>query len=90
MGYVCHAVPSIWVCFLIIAVPQNGSVSEPFTHTSGHRLCKSTPGENNPDYSKECDLENHFEKHALDPALSLVERYAPLSYLFFSIQINNI
>ena len=43
MGYVYHVVPSIWVFFLIIAVPQNGSVSESLTHTSGHRLCKSTP-----------------------------------------------
>ena len=27
-----------------IDIPQNGSVSEPLTHTSRHRLVKSTPG----------------------------------------------
>ena len=43
MGYVCHMVPSIWVMFYISDVPQNGSVSESLTHTSWHRLVKSTP-----------------------------------------------
>ena len=37
MGYVCHVVPSIWVSFLTFDVPQNGSVSESLTHTSGHK-----------------------------------------------------
>ena len=45
LGYVCHVVPSIWVFFLISDIPQNGSVSESLTHTSGHRLVKSTPGQ---------------------------------------------
>ena len=35
---------NIGMFFLIIEAPQNGSVSEPLTHTSGHRLFKSTPG----------------------------------------------
>ena len=45
MLYVCHVFPSIWVFlfFLIFDVPQNGSVSESLTHTSGHRLIKSIP-----------------------------------------------
>ena len=43
MGQVCHVVQSIWVSFLIFDVPQNGSVSESLTHTSGHRLVKSAP-----------------------------------------------
>ena len=42
MGCVCHVVPSIRVHSFIIDVPQNGSVSESLTHTSGHRLVKST------------------------------------------------
>ena len=33
----------ILVKFLIIDIPQNGSVSESLTHTSGHRSVKSTP-----------------------------------------------
>ena len=37
MGYVCHVVPSIWVHFCIIRVPQNGSVSESLMHTSRHK-----------------------------------------------------
>ena len=44
MGYVCCMDPAIWVRISIIEAPQNGSVSESLTHTSGHRLFKSTPG----------------------------------------------
>ena len=45
MGYyVCQEVPSIWVSSLNFDLPQNGSVSESLTHTSRHRLVKSTPG----------------------------------------------
>ena len=49
-GYVCHTSPSKWVCFWNIGVPQNGSVSESLTHTSGHKLVKSTPRGNIPFY----------------------------------------
>ena len=39
MGYVCHVVPSIWVHFFVLDIPQNGSVSESLKHTH----VKSTP-----------------------------------------------
>ena len=38
MGYVCHAVLSIWANFSIIDVPENGSVAEFLTH-----ICKVYP-----------------------------------------------
>ena len=49
--------------FLIFDVPQNGFVSESLTHTSGHRLVKSTPRELSPVVSLVPDLSaNHVPR----------------------------